>query len=182
MYPIPSIQSAIKDLVMKGKLIFAAASNAGGNGSRAYPASEKGVFCIHATDANGDKAPGMNPAPWGRPYDNFSTLGIRIDSVWAQQDVYISGTSYATPIAATIAANALEYARCSLSEYDEKRERFLQYGFVHRLFVAMVKESTIDGYDYLKPWVAGMWVDQPNEFEHEGLCQKLREFAVGAHP
>ncbi len=52
----------------------------------------------------------FNPVPL-RDDNNFATLGVTIESMWQGQTVYKSGTSYATAVAAGIAANVLEYAR-----------------------------------------------------------------------
>jgi hypothetical protein len=89
-------------------LVFAAAGNWGLNRNPAFPAQQSGVFCIYASDGNGyrDK---INPPNKGNY--SFTTLGVAIPSRWNEQDTFVTGTSYATPIAATIAAVILEFAR-----------------------------------------------------------------------
>ncbi|KAL7940991.1 subtilisin-like protein [Trichoderma barbatum] len=121
------LQGAIDKAYSKKVLIFAAASNNGGRLGRAYPASSTHVICVHSTDTLG------NPSafsPTAQPYNlNFATVGESIKSAWpmalcdeksASQGYFNSrsGTSYATPIMAGIAAFLLMYARLHLSEED----------------------------------------------------------------
>ncbi len=117
------LQQLIKNLVEKGKLIFAAASNGGGNEPRAFSAKEDGVFCIHVSDGKGNKN-GINPAPIGSA--DFSTLGNAIDSRWDGKEIFISESSFATPIDAAIAANALEFIRHNLTDSDDNPGYFSQ--------------------------------------------------------
>jgi subtilisin family serine protease len=167
-WEMPTIKPKLRGLIQKHKLVFAAASNSGGNGPRAYPARERNVFAIHATNDRGDKASGMNPAPIST-MDNFSTLGVNIDSFWKGKEVSISGTSFATPIAAAMAANAVEFVRRTLTE-DDHPDYFMAYGGMRVLFHCMSQE--IDGYSYVKPWQDGLWDNRSN------VREKLREIAV----
>lgn len=162
----PELQPLIEHLVAKGKLIFAAASNSGGNEPRAFPANEDGVFCIHVSDGKGNKV-GINPAPVG--IDNFSTLGNAIDSKWEGKEVYINGSSFAVPIAAGIAANALEYVRHSLTDQGDRPDYFYQYQGMSALFHCL--SDGMDGYDYVKPWKRHLW---DGETYHEDICSALR--------
>ncbi|KAI1478324.1 subtilisin-like protein [Daldinia eschscholtzii] len=50
--PIPVLQALISNLVRQNKLIFASASNSGGNEERAFPAREPGAFAIHVSDGH----------------------------------------------------------------------------------------------------------------------------------
>lgn len=148
------IDDAIDAACAKNISIFAAASNSGGNRDRAYPANRIGVICIHASDGYGNDG-GISPTPLeeGR---NFSTLGIRIFSKWKKTKTCVSGTSYATPIAAAIFANILEFARhkCSLSERDQNKLRRSQEAsqVLYRLGVGRdTKVKGRGGYDYIMP-------------------------------
>ncbi|GAM36943.1 hypothetical protein TCE0_022f06439 [Talaromyces pinophilus] len=120
--------------------IFAAASNNGGNTGRSWPARYDGVFCIHSTDASGNPS-GFNPTELEEI--NFATVGEAVESSWpghlsqSPESLEIdcedgddtqggaetprvpptevkSGTSFATPIAASIAAFLLRYAKTHL--------------------------------------------------------------------
>ncbi|KAL7948569.1 hypothetical protein V8C42DRAFT_314863 [Trichoderma barbatum] len=169
--PIPELQSSIEGLVKSNKLIFAAASNSGGNEPRAFPAKQKGVFCIHVSDGKGNKV-GINPPPIVG-IDNFSTLGNAIDSKWDGKDVYISGSSFAAPIAAGIAANALEFIRRNLTDLTDHPDFFYRYQGMSALFRCL--SDGMDGYDYVKPWKRFLWDD--DRFDKE-ICSALRDLAA----
>ncbi|KAK4443846.1 hypothetical protein QBC34DRAFT_416455 [Podospora aff. communis PSN243] len=168
--PDTEVKTSIEALVAKGKLIFAAASNSGGNEPRAFPANQDGVFCIHVSDGKGNKA-GINPAPAG--IDNFSTLGNAIESKWGGKELYITGSSFAAPIAAGIAANALEYIRHFLTEKGDHPDYFYRYQGMCALFQCL--SDGIDGYDYVKPWKRHLW---DGETGHRDICAALRALEI----
>jgi hypothetical protein len=145
-----AVTKAIESVIDQGKLVFAAASNSGGNGPRAYPASLAGVICVHATNGLGSQSD-FNPSREGGA-DNFATLGAAIESQWKGETVLKSGTSFATPIAAGIAANILDFARHHLTENNDRRkyERLCSFTGMRLMFKCM---STRRGdYDYVSPW------------------------------
>lgn len=85
------------------------------------------MICVHSTDTLGTPS-GFSPTP-ERDNLNFATVGESIESAWPMQlcndtttpQRYFksrSGTSYATPIMAGIAAFLLQYARLHLPEKD----------------------------------------------------------------
>ncbi|KAH7175230.1 hypothetical protein EDB81DRAFT_895669, partial [Dactylonectria macrodidyma] len=114
------VEDAIAHATSKGILLFAAASNSGANQGRTFPARHENVICMHATAA--DDAPSrFNPRPDDNyPLDNFATIGEAVESSWPAYMcnqlenecclAWKSGTSYATPVAAGIAAFLLLYA------------------------------------------------------------------------
>lgn len=127
------LELAIKDAYYHDVLLFAAASNSGGQLGRAFPAREANVICVHSTDARGNRSPF---SPTAVPQDvNLATVGEAVSSAWpmhlcggdddyataedGEDDKYStmkSGTSYATPIMAGIAAFLLLYVRLSLPD------------------------------------------------------------------
>jgi len=151
------INAAIVRAFKADKLLFAAASNDGGNKPRSRPARSDKVICIHACDGKGNKG-GMSPSPEENSL-NFTTLGVAVKSRWKKKTVYKSGTSFATPVAAATAASVLEFAnfKCNLSEEDRanlyKREGLL------KVFQAMSTKR--DGYDYVNP--GHMWDGKSDE-------------------
>jgi subtilisin family serine protease len=159
-YSVPEIEKAIDYASAKRVLMFAAASNCGGNSRRTWPArlSEK-VFCIYATTGLGNKYP-RNPTEQKRAY-NFAILGSSVLS-WMpaqSQQKRKSGTSTATPIAAGIAAILIgfvrhpQYSQDVCQEDKELLERLGTVGGMSDVFDRMVgTDGTRDGYDYLCPW------------------------------
>jgi hypothetical protein len=115
------------------KLVFAAAANWGLNHPRAFPANEAGVFCIYASDGNGNPG-GINPQFEGD--NSFATLGVAINSFW-KQNLRLSGTSFATPIAAGIAANILEFARCKMNLGEHRWRQLASYQGMRSVFRLM---------------------------------------------
>ncbi|KAK1243094.1 hypothetical protein MKX07_003722 [Trichoderma sp. CBMAI-0711] len=142
------IDKAIFNAISDDTITFAAAANNGGNRPRAYPANRRtGVICIQASDGRGNDG-GISPSPEPRK-SNFSTLGISIESRWKGKKVLKSGTSFATPIAAAIAANMLGFARykCSLDEYEHRRLH--SYDSIEEVLHLMAEER--QGYHYIMP-------------------------------
>lgn len=120
------LEQAIKYAKDNEVHVFAAASNQGANRRRTYPARYDGVFCIHSTNAFGDFCD-FNPTKLRDC--NFATIGVAVTSSWpnnlaqspesygAGSATYaMSGTSVSTPIAASLAAFLLRYARTHLED------------------------------------------------------------------
>ena len=96
--------------------MFATASNDGANLGRSFPAKYPGVFCIYATNRNGNPST-FNPTANEKDV-NFSLLGENVSSHWPagkkghNDSVNImSGTSVATPIAIGLAASIISFVR-----------------------------------------------------------------------
>jgi hypothetical protein len=161
-------------LVERRKIIFAAASNSGGIETRAYPASQDGVFCIHVSDGKSNKV-GINPVPISG--NNFSTLGNAIDSMWNGEEVHINESSFATPVAtpvaAAIAANALEFIRHDLAGKNDRPQGFYTYRGMRMLFRCL--SDPIGGYDYVKPWKKYLW---DSETRPGHTCSALRAITI----
>lgn len=118
------LEEALMAAYSRGVLLFAAASNNGGKLGRSFPAREPTVIAVHSTDTNGNRS---DFSPTAVPEDiNLATAGEAIEGAWpvhlCDEDenpdcvVYKSGTSYATPIMAGIAAFLLTYARVHLPD------------------------------------------------------------------
>lgn len=73
---------------------------------------------------------------------------IRPKARW--EKVWISGTSYATPVAAGVAANVLEFMQHHAEMSSGDRELLHSWFGMSRIFKAMSTER--GGYDYIAPW------------------------------
>ena len=112
----PHIHEAIKTAYSKDIILFAAASN-GGNCGVTYPAKYHEVICVFSTDGMGN-ASACNPTETRKPGYQFATLGEAVKSAWPTMldkekgapRRRKTGTSFATPIAAGVAACVLEFA------------------------------------------------------------------------
>jgi hypothetical protein len=58
---LDGIQSAIEEAFQRRVLMFAAASNHGGNKDIAFPANQDQVICVNSTNGQGDPS-GFNPS------------------------------------------------------------------------------------------------------------------------
>lgn len=135
----------------KDVLLFAAASNEGGNSPRTYPARFDNVFCINSCDGNGDGS-GFNPTPVEKE-DNYCILGQ--DILAADPKVRVSGTSYAAPIAASLAASLIEFVGQNWPHADLVRgmqvmEDLQTHSGMRRILDGIAKKR--NDYYYLCPW------------------------------
>lgn len=128
-------------------LIFTAAANTGAREDRpAFPASMGSVFCINS--ASGDGVTSAYNPPMRHGNDNFCFLGEAISCAWpmaldpngdisSAPEKVLSGTSLATPVAASVAALVLEFCRqyprllrekcvARIHTYEGMREVFLE--------------------------------------------------------
>ncbi|KAJ4176207.1 hypothetical protein NW767_015524 [Fusarium falciforme] len=167
----PAIEKAIRAAEGEGIICTVAASNYGGNAARAFPAKLDQVLCIHAGDGNGNKS-GLDPTP-RRHKENLSTLGVCIPSEW-EDDVYVTGTSYAAPVAAGIAANVLRFVQhateMNMLTPEERQEAFGLRG-MRNIMLAMCEASARDGYNFVAPW-RRMW-NVGSEMQH--VVSKIKE-------
>lgn len=116
------LERAIHNAYSSHVLLFAAASNSGANLDRAYPARDENVICINSTDANGNRSP-FSPTALADTL-NLATVGEAVESAWPVRLCespsglkHKSGTSYATPIAVSIAGFLLQYTRLHIPEH-----------------------------------------------------------------
>lgn len=164
-----SIERALDKATSAGKLLFAAASNNGGISGRARPARHHGVICIHASDGNGNKG-GMNPTPETNKH-NFATLGVAVPSKWRKEEVWKTGTSFATPIAAGFAANILQFAQDECNGVTESnKEKLSEKSGMEAMFQAMSHKR--DDYEFVHP--GGLWENWRVENTKRGDKSELK--------
>ncbi|EZG05699.1 hypothetical protein H106_04721 [Trichophyton rubrum CBS 735.88] len=152
------VASAIRKASEKRKIMLVAASNAGANIPKPiFPANMPEVICINSTDGYG-KVSNFNPPPRKDHY-NFCTLGEAVLDAWQPSESSglrnrDTGTSFATPLAAAIAASFIEFFRQDkfgrLEIADSlKHEARTREGML-KIFVAI--SENFQGFNYLRPW------------------------------
>ncbi|KAK1148502.1 hypothetical protein N8T08_009507 [Aspergillus melleus] len=156
----PCINEAIHEALYRRNhsiLFFAAASNFGGNGREMFPARHDAVISIRATNANGDFED-SNPPKNEDEANVFGTLGVDVPSAWPDRvdEVYKSGSSISTAIAAGIAGFLLEYIGSHPPDkpfYAVQRRAWTRKG-MHAIFKALASDTlrVKTGYLYLKVW------------------------------
>ncbi|KAF4974768.1 hypothetical protein FZEAL_8365 [Fusarium zealandicum] len=134
---------------VSGIILMAAAGNHGNNWPRAFPATNRNVIGIHASNGKG-KDGGISPQPVPHD-DNFMTLGIAISVTWENKEVIKSGTSFATPIAAAIAASVLEIARRTIPMTAQQERRLYSCEGMRQIF-RLLSPYFSGGYRYVVPW------------------------------
>ncbi|KAM0412751.1 hypothetical protein ACHAPD_007797 [Fusarium lateritium] len=147
------ISDAIRLAHSKDKIMFAAASNEGANlpARVTFPASMQEVICVNSCDGYGNSSD-FNPPPREGVF-NFSTLG---EAVIAKKSTLepkrLTGTSFATPTAAAIAASILEFViqKQVLKEHKELKRHVATKDGMMKLLVAM--SEPVSGFMYLRPW------------------------------
>ncbi|KAI2632315.1 hypothetical protein GGR54DRAFT_29393 [Hypoxylon sp. NC1633] len=156
------MKAAISNALHNQTLMFAAASNDGANLGRAFPAKYPSVFCIHATDGNGNPSK-FNPSADEKDV-NLSLLGEKVCSHWpagknghSESVNVMSGTSVATPIAAGLAASVLSFVRQQeqglAGRSDLVGPWMKDVHSMDAVLKSMVKQRRGAGYDYITPHV-----------------------------
>jgi tetratricopeptide (TPR) repeat protein len=141
----------------KGILLFAAASNDGDFTPRhgVYPASHHLVYCIYSCRGMGNSSE-FNPrftddaAKFMFPGEDLAILESNNKPVTGSARQ--SGTSFATPIAAGIAAMILDLARLTLKDSGEVERRLKKVEGMTTIFRAMSPGLRDGGYYHVQPW------------------------------
>lgn len=164
---IPCIRQAIDNTLQSKKrpLFFAATRNDGANQGVAWPAKYSEVIGISSTDGDGYPST-FNPKS-DLPHQLYYALGeaIPVEHVDLKQPTkrikkYVSGTSYAAPVAAGLAGNLLGCVRmavkCMKGEEYEKYEDLpekLQKKDAMRAALKYCMSKTHDcGVESVLPW------------------------------
>lgn len=158
------LRTAVTAAHKAGLKLFAAAGNDGQNvSSVAFPANAPEVFAIFASNGRGDWAGSINPPSGSLP--RWNTLGRGVPFKAGGKTTYMSGTSYATPLAAGLIASTLHYLRdyrhrsTTSAERRLDLARFEEYHGVETILRLTSDESA----KYIAPWK--LWIDGRSEEE-----------------
>jgi len=151
------IQKEIENCLNDNIVVFASASNDGGNRPRTYPGNYDRVLCIHSATGAGDGS-SFSPTPETDTREhNFSAVGEGVKSCWpvggfktADKYKHMSGTSFATPVAVSTAAFMVGYIQRTMPNYDWNVEPLSPEG-MQRIFRMMSKGNKRNGYDWISP-------------------------------
>ncbi|OBT94327.2 hypothetical protein VE01_07702 [Pseudogymnoascus verrucosus] len=169
------IRSAILHAHYKGTVLFAAARNNGGLKQIAYPASETEVICINSTDGEGNPS-SFNPS--SKNDKNFGTVGEAVLSSWPHSGKKrMTGTSFATPIAAGIAAftmDFMEQKKKGWSEHDQYvAARIKRNRGIIAVFDKHLSDLRVD-FRFLCPW---LFFDKDETGLDRAILKTLRRYA-----
>jgi hypothetical protein len=177
------INDAITAAHDKQILLFAAASNCGGNDEIAWPAKSDKVICVHATDGNGNSTR-FTPNALSNA-NNFAVLGSAVKSFWPEvlnkkglTEMRMNGTSCAAPIAAGIAAIVMEFVRRKSGDHkefanDKRFERLGERQVMTNILRKMVRGSKSAPYDYIEPWK--LFNIEDDEYDESYMLRKIRK-------
>jgi hypothetical protein len=156
-HEMPEVGEQIDRARAKGILLFAAASNDGDFTPKhgVYPASHHLVYCIYSCRGLGNSSE-FNPrftddaAKFMFPGEDLAILETNNKPVTGT--VRQSGTSFATPIAAGIAAMILDLARLTLEDSEEVERRLKKVEGMTAILRAMSTGARDGGYYHIQPW------------------------------
>ncbi|KAI9928487.1 hypothetical protein ASPWEDRAFT_50364 [Aspergillus wentii DTO 134E9] len=155
----PNISKSIRKALYERDdsiLFFAAASNYGANDKEMFPARHESVISIRGTNTNGDFED-FNPPRSHNEETVFGTLGLDVPSSGLSDcmtEVYKSGTSIATAVAAGIAGTLLGYTSSKPKEsaYDYINMKMRTRHGMLAMFKALSSATLKERYLYLAPW------------------------------
>ncbi|KAF2702780.1 subtilisin-like protein [Pleomassaria siparia CBS 279.74] len=155
-YDDEDVERALHTAQDAGILLFASVSNSGAIWDRNifYPASSSCVIAVDAADGLGDPAPFNSSTSSGDIKARFTAPGMGVLGIIHPRR---SGTSFASPIAAGIAALVLEFARQTPLAGDNASIFLQKREGMELILKKMQVQKTPDPFLFLKPW--GLLVD-----------------------
>jgi subtilisin family serine protease len=151
LYDDEEVERALRTAQDAGILLFASVSNFGATSDRSifYPASSPHVIAIDAADGLGDPASFNSPTLSGDIKARFTAPGLGVPGVIQPRR---NGTSFASPIAAGIAALVLEFANQYPLAGDPAINFLRKREGMELILKKMQVQKTSDSFMFLKPW------------------------------
>ncbi|KAF8861654.1 subtilisin-like protein [Acephala macrosclerotiorum] len=149
----PGVKKAIATARAQDVLLFASTSNFGVTtlNDMLYPALADEVISVDAADGMGEPAT-FNPSSIMPGKERFSAPGIGLSSP-VHEDEQFDGTSFASPIAAGVAALILEFARQTpLAGSPSVSACLHARDGIALILRAMKKQKGVDPFQFLCPW------------------------------
>lgn len=110
------------------------------------------MFCVHAVDGSGyDAQLSPKSGPNAKSYP-IATVGVGIESQHMGKKVWLDGTSFATPIAAALAANVLEYAVREMNLDEHSWRKVSCFQGMRGILELMSMAGNRDDSGFLAPW------------------------------
>jgi len=160
-----------------GKIFIVAAGNDGRNKPRSFPASmmSSNVICMHASHGNGNEG-GVSPRAEDSD-DNFMTLGmdIEFDAASDARAACKSGTSWATPVAAGIAAHILHIV--DGMDFKQATRNNLRKGSAMKQMFRTMSDGGAKEYRYIAPW-AKLW--RPGWEKSDSMISDIKTYVRAA--
>lgn len=157
----PSVIESLNAARLKGCVMFASSVSDSATGTLQFPTSRYGVIKVHSADGYGQSS-AFNPPP-SRHDNNFTFLGEGLPLELKNGNAaYSSGTSFATPVAAAIAALLLTFVRMNSEHIAKDVEEFLKNPMWIEIILQYMSSSR-DAYDYVVPWK--LFNDRDGDFE-----------------
>lgn len=155
-----SIRDALKTAKDNKILVFAAMNNSGNHEDARWPASDRSLAIgIHGSQPDGVEACSYAGMPVkGNP--NLMVRGEWIDTHLSRSLTQpASGSSYATPIAASMAAMIMQFAK---KRKVKNRKKLTEIDIMFRLLKSVSREAK-NGFRWIHPWL--IWKDLEEERE-----------------
>jgi len=156
------IRRAILEAHAADVLIFAATGNKGKGDAIEFPACLDEVISVGSTDGEHKKS-SFVPTKLG-PGKRLCAIGEALEAAWIKPTTADSnriahctqqrkaGTSYATPIAAGIAATIMDLIWSDRAEHSHQCQILRTNRGMMAVLERMVERGEGDTYDYLEPW------------------------------
>ena len=130
-------------------LVFASSTNGGALTDILFPARHRDVIAVDAVDGLGKPFSNTRSTECGRKQERFSAPGL---NVAAPYNTRVTGSSFASPIVASVAGLVLEMFRKEIPDLNASiYKRLGTKGVMESVLKLLSKE--VEGFNFLQPWI-----------------------------